>query len=42
MRFPIAKRYRELVLHPFRSRRVFTALTDATFGSSTRGTTDSA
>jgi ABC-2 type transport system ATP-binding protein len=26
MRFPIAKRYRELLLHPFRARRMFTAL----------------
>jgi ABC-2 type transport system ATP-binding protein len=31
MRFPIAKRFRELVLHPFRPRRVSTALTGATF-----------
>lgn len=31
MRFPIAKRYRELVVHPFRRRRVFAALTDAAF-----------
>jgi ABC-2 type transport system ATP-binding protein len=30
MRFPIAKRYRELALHPFRPRRVFTALTSVT------------
>jgi ABC-2 type transport system ATP-binding protein len=29
MRFPIAKRYREIVFHPFRARRVHTALTDA-------------
>ena len=28
MRFPIAKRYRELALHPFRPRRQFQALTD--------------
>jgi len=27
MRYPIAKRYRELILHPFRPRRVFQALT---------------
>jgi ABC-2 type transport system ATP-binding protein len=31
MRFPIAKRYRELALHPFRPRRVCTALTGVTF-----------
>jgi ABC-2 type transport system ATP-binding protein len=31
MRFPIPKRYRELVLRPFCRRRVFTALEDATF-----------
>lgn len=31
MRFPIVKRYRELVLHPFRPKRVFTALSSATF-----------
>jgi ABC-2 type transport system ATP-binding protein len=30
MRFPIAKRYRELALHPFRPRRTFTALANAT------------
>ena len=30
MRFPIAKRYRELALQPFRPRRVFTALTSVT------------
>jgi ABC-2 type transport system ATP-binding protein len=30
MRFPITKRYREIVLHPFRPRRVFTALTSVT------------
>ena len=29
MRFPIVKRYRELALHPFRARRVFTALSGA-------------
>jgi ABC-2 type transport system ATP-binding protein len=29
MRFPIAKRYRELALHPFRPRRVVTALSGA-------------
>ena len=29
MRFPIAKRYREIVFHPFRPRRVCTALTRA-------------
>jgi ABC-2 type transport system ATP-binding protein len=29
MAYPIAKRYRELVLHPFRARRVKTALTGA-------------
>jgi ABC-2 type transport system ATP-binding protein len=29
MRFPIAKRYREIAFHPFRPRRVHTALTDA-------------
>ena len=29
MRFPIAKRYREIVLHPFRPRRVCTAITGA-------------
>lgn len=27
MRFPIAKRYREMVMHPFRPRRLFQALT---------------
>src|SRR5580704_5785115 len=27
MRFPIAKRYRELIAHPFRPRRLFQALT---------------
>ena len=27
MRFPIVKRYRELVMHPFRGKRLFTALT---------------
>jgi ABC-2 type transport system ATP-binding protein len=32
MAFPIAKRYRELLVHPFRSRRVKTALTGASFG----------
>lgn len=32
MSFPIAKRYRELAFHPFRARRVSTALTGATFG----------
>ena len=31
MRFPITKRYRELALHPFRPRRVFTALSSVTF-----------
>ena len=31
MRFPITKRYRELALHPFRRRRVHTALTCVTF-----------
>jgi ABC-2 type transport system ATP-binding protein len=31
MRFPIAKRYRELVLQPFRRRRVCTALENTTF-----------
>ncbi len=31
MRFPIPKRYRELVLHPFRARRVSTALSNASF-----------
>lgn len=31
MRFPIAKRYRELVLHPLRPRRVFTAVRGAAF-----------
>jgi ABC-2 type transport system ATP-binding protein len=31
MRFPIAKRYRELILHPFRPRRVAVGLTGATF-----------
>jgi ABC-2 type transport system ATP-binding protein len=31
MRFPIAKRYRELVLHPLRPRRVCTALANTTF-----------
>jgi ABC-2 type transport system ATP-binding protein len=31
MRFPIAKRYRELTLHPFRARRVATALNGVTF-----------
>jgi ABC-2 type transport system ATP-binding protein len=30
MRFPITKRYRELVLQPFRPRRLFTALTAVT------------
>src|ERR1700733_15665752 len=30
MRYPIAKRYRELALHPFRPRRVFQALTSVT------------
>jgi ABC-2 type transport system ATP-binding protein len=30
MRFPIAKRYRELAMHPFRPRRTFTALANAT------------
>lgn len=30
MRFPITKRYRELALHPFRPRRVHTALTAVT------------
>jgi ABC-2 type transport system ATP-binding protein len=30
MRFPITKRYRELALHPFRPRRVFTALSAVT------------
>jgi ABC-2 type transport system ATP-binding protein len=30
MRFPIAKRYRELALHPFQPRRLFTALTSVT------------
>jgi ABC-2 type transport system ATP-binding protein len=30
MRFPIAKRYRELLLHPFRPRRVSTALNGTT------------
>jgi ABC-2 type transport system ATP-binding protein len=30
MRFPIARKYGDLVLHPFRRRRVFTALTGAT------------
>jgi ABC-2 type transport system ATP-binding protein len=29
MRFPMAKRYREIALHPFRRRRVFTALAGA-------------
>jgi ABC-2 type transport system ATP-binding protein len=29
MRFPVAKRYRELILQPFRSRRMHTALTGA-------------
>jgi ABC-2 type transport system ATP-binding protein len=29
MRFPIAKRYRELLLHPFRPRKVLTALSGA-------------
>jgi ABC-2 type transport system ATP-binding protein len=32
MAFPIAKRYRELVLHPFRARRVKTALAGASLG----------
>jgi ABC-2 type transport system ATP-binding protein len=32
MHFPIAKRYRELILHPFRPRRVCRALADTTFG----------
>lgn len=32
MRFPIAKRYRELLLHPLRPRRVFTALHGMTLG----------
>ena len=31
MRFPIPKRYRELVVHPFRARRVSTALSHASF-----------
>lgn len=31
MQFPITKRYREHALHPFRRRRMFTALTGATF-----------
>jgi ABC-2 type transport system ATP-binding protein len=31
MRFPIAKRYREMALHPFRPRRVCTALADIAF-----------
>ena len=30
MRFPITRRYRELVVHPFRPRRFFTALTSVT------------
>ena len=31
MRFPIAKRYRELAVHPFRPRRRCTALSGVTF-----------